>query len=69
MTDAANRERLARLEVHREEHARLLRDLDEKVDATVFYLKSVVGLVTVLLYQVVGGPYADALGNLLGALH
>lgn len=63
---AAHRERLVRLELHREEHAKRLEDLRERVDAVAFYVKSVVALVSLLVYQIVGGPYADALGLLLG---
>ncbi len=62
-------ERVARLEVHKDMHASLIKELTKKVESATFYLKSVGYLVGVLVYHLIGGPYAQALGDFLGALH
>lgn len=69
MASAKDRERLSALEVFRGVHEKRLDELKVQLDTVAFYMKTVVGLVSLMAYHVVGGPYAQAVGDMLGQLH
>lgn len=69
MPRSTERERIRAVEVLQVEARERLHELEIKVDAAVFYLKGCLSLVAVLTYHIIGGPYAQAFGDILGSLH
>ena len=69
MVEESHHERLRALEVFREVHEGRLNELAESISSMSFYVKAMAYLAGIMAAHLIGGPYAQALGDILGQLH
>lgn len=69
MASATERERIRALEAFQSVHEKRLDELKSQLDTVAFYIKGIAYMAGLMAYHVVGGPYAQALGDMLGQLH